>query len=513
MTLSDLLTIAGIILAVIALIKERYRKPILLRFKRKDWYELIGFIIILHYLLAFEWLLDKMSFLNIFVFSFCPPASTWAYLLMILILIWVYRKAFQMPFPIENSEKLLKFYESELQKKHYLNLADVIEKYHKNSIIEYIKSSQQEESNIIPSYQDSKSKPENRKICNRDNIYGNKLLYRIIYNTDFIEYIAQNNPVFFTDLIDYMSFKHHGNKEFINAFLNALVTCKNELFVKELRATYRENNIPKVLQEKKYLILSSLFRNMDVAENNEVWTGVANAALIDMENEATKESSPLRQMNVELDSDYLWNFPIQIAIAFFHIMIMQKLFVGIKHHMWLQNYRYLTIAILKNIKNKEDYDPTAETPSRNHKLLETIQKNMKTWIETITDQEKCKNSEDMYLVIVECIVNCIGHIATNDSLSEASKAHLVNIPWECIIKLNNGDGDTALEDKIADKFIELLAKKKELTGHVNRHDEFLAIMHSIFEKGDDPSFDGIAKTRRVNFGKKVLNLTHASPHH
>ena len=111
MTVSDLLTLIGILLAVFAFISERNREYVFLKFSKVHLGLLIFAFIFIHYLLSYEWWRDKIAFVSIFELDGFPLSSAWAYIISVITLFLAIYKIFVGNFPLSNRKKVLKYYE------------------------------------------------------------------------------------------------------------------------------------------------------------------------------------------------------------------------------------------------------------------------------------------------------------------------------------------------------------------------------------------------------------------
>lgn len=86
MSISDVLTIIGLLIAVIAILSENKREYVL--FRLSYWHYLlfgVGFILI-NYLVFYEWFIDRIALLYLFENENLPFPETWAYITTILLL-------------------------------------------------------------------------------------------------------------------------------------------------------------------------------------------------------------------------------------------------------------------------------------------------------------------------------------------------------------------------------------------------------------------------------------------
>ncbi len=99
MTVSDLLTLTGILLAIIAFISERNREYIFLKLSNFDLGLLVILFLYIHFLLTFGWWRQRIISLQIFEFEGFPSPAAWAYILSISVLTYSIWRIFFGAFP------------------------------------------------------------------------------------------------------------------------------------------------------------------------------------------------------------------------------------------------------------------------------------------------------------------------------------------------------------------------------------------------------------------------------
>lgn len=507
MTLSDLLTIFGIILAIIALISERNREFIFLKFSRKNILLLIIFILYIHFLISFDWFLKIFPSLSFFECNDCPSSNGWAYMLTITTLIWLLWKIYSAIFPLDNREKLLNYYENQILKGNFSFLANLIEKYHLDQVVEYIKTVKNIQiSNPTGLWhfdqQEYLTEYEN-KINTTELIYGNNLLFRIIKNEEFVIKVSNAYPYFFTRIISEMDNKEVKDADFTNLFLKSLIIAKNKQFFNEIRNNQNATKFDTYQIEKQRPILYSLFNNIKVAELNEVWRAVGEQAILEMEEEAKKPFSPLREANREQDKDTIWSYRMQNAIWFFDIMIRQAIKEDITYHMWLFYYWYFIKSIMKNISEVNDYEPQSVIPSRNHEFLESIISKSCDWIKVVIKSKKTSISKS----ITTCMGKCVYEIAISNKLNDKTKHYLIDWQWKTIITLWGVDGTEEILEKIVNDYFEALSKPiMGLDYYPTEKIEYTRIIKLLYEKRDTPKFiTTLEQERVVRFKKTVID--------
>ncbi len=435
-------------------------------------------VLYIHFLISFDWFLKVFPLLSFFDCSNCPSSNGWAYILTITTLIWLLWKINKAIFPLDNREKLLNYYENQILKGNFSFLADLIEIYHIDQVVEYIKT------------------VKNIKISNPTGLWH-------FENEEFVIKVSNVYPYFFTRIISEMDNQEVKDADFTNLFLKTLIVTKNKQFFNEIRNNQNLVEFNTYSIEKQRPILYSLFNNIKVAELNEVWRAVGEQAILEMEVEAKKSFSPLREANREQDEDTIWSYRIQNAIWFFDIMVRQAIKGGITHHMWLFYYWHFTKAILKNIPNINNYEPESAIPSRNHELLESIISKSCDWIYVVIKSKKNAISKS----ITTCMGKCVYEIAISNKLSDKTKHYLIDWQWETIITLWDDNVADEILEKVVNDYFEALSKPiMGLDFYSIKKNKYTRIMNLLYEKRDTPKFTStLEKERVIKFKKEVID--------
>lgn len=199
MQLSDLISIVGVLLAIIAFINENERLFIWNKFSKTDIILIIVSFAFIHYLLFFEWFKGNLSVLKTFSFSNFPSPNTWAYLVSLGLLIWILYKIFIAGFPKVNNTKVLEFYDFLLNKKEYDLFFNLIKKYNFTSLVS--KNAQTREDKSI-------------------------LVNLIFSNKRFLESTAEYNFDFFHSIINSQTIQ----EELIENYIESQILNENSFF-------------------------------------------------------------------------------------------------------------------------------------------------------------------------------------------------------------------------------------------------------------------------------------------
>ncbi|WP_430412703.1 hypothetical protein [Kordia sp.] len=258
MGVSDLLSLIGLFLAIIAFLDSSERKFILNKFSNRDFFLVSLYLILVNYLIFYQWWTNQIEFLNYFEFEGFPNTNTWAYFISIILIFWFLYKIMYAYFPNENKDKVLQFYKYLIAKKEYQSLFSYIEKYDFKKL----------RSKKVDSFQ----------VILLEEIIGNKLFLKetASYNFFFIiellntndNKVLENNFIY-SQLTDQNSYTLM-NIESPNQSFFKLLFHNDEFFLKSIDHNLRHNMSDLILLNK-YILKFYLFTSQKkIVENTEV---------------------------------------------------------------------------------------------------------------------------------------------------------------------------------------------------------------------------------------------------
>ena len=452
MTISDLLTLIGILLAIIAFVSERTREYIFLKLSKKELWLLAFSFLYVHFLLYYQWWREKLECLGKFEFDGFPTSETWAYIISVVTLFYFSWKIFYGNFPLSRKDKLLSYYKKLLLKNDISFLAELVEKYHLEDVVEFLKKKKSikiknETGHWALDHQEY-LKQYHKVIKGKKITYGGIIYGNIILNDTFLDNAANINPYLFTKIIQQLNDNELKDVDFVNRYLKVLMTNKNGSFFREIRNNQNLGEFDAYKIEKERPILFTLFNDITVCSVNQAWRGVGEPAIIEMQEEAKKEYSVLRESNREQDNDTLWSFRITIAIWYFDIMVRQSIAQNVNNHMWMFYYYHFVKEIIANMQDLPFKESDLNRKSRNFDLLESIFMKMMDWKNVILKSKNDYLTKSVY----DCIGECTYELAITDKLRKDDKNYLINWVWEDLIQTYAQDNNS---DEIINKIINI----------------------------------------------------------
>lgn len=450
MNISDLLTLLGILLAIIAFISERNREYVILKLSNIEITIILILFLHIHFLLSYQWWIEKFEFLKHTQIEGFPTPDAWAYIISISLLLYSIWKVFFGHFPLSREKSLLSYYKKLLLRNDIPFLAQLIEKYHLQQVIKFLKKKKtiriEDETGIWQIDSKKYLKAYDIAIKGRELVYGNTIYYNIILNDAFIDNVANSNPYLFSQIIQELNEEDLKDDNFVNRFLKILMTSKNGNFFREIRNNQNLGQFEAYSIDEERPILFALFKDINVCSINQAWRGIGESALLEMHEEAKKEFSVLRESDREKESDTTWSFRITTAIWYFDIMVREAIRQNNDNHMWMFYYRHFVNVLISNMQELPFEKCEINRTSRNFDLIEGVFSKMMDWKDVIIKSKNNKLSKSVY----DCIGQCIYEVATTDKLREDDKNYLINWIWVDLIK-SVGEDDRSRE--IVDELI------------------------------------------------------------
>jgi len=510
MTISDLLTLIGILLAVFAFISEKNREYVFLKFSSFQLGLLVFSFFFIHFLLSYDWLRDKFSCLSLFESEGFPSPSAWAYIFSLTTLFWAVAKIFRGNFPLANRERVMKYYEKLLLQNDIAFLAELIEDYHLENMVAFIRAKKTIKApNATGQWRiDDKAylKEYDKVINTAPLIYGNNVYYRIIQNDTFIDSVANINPYLFATIIGELNSKDLKDDQFVNRFLKILIINKNGNFFREIRNNQNLGDFDAYRIEEERPILYSLFKDINVVSINQAWRGIGDQTILEMYEESKKEYSSLRESDKEQENDTIWTYRMTIAIWYFDIMVRQAISQNINDHMSMYYYKHFVEAILSNMDDLPSPVSEQNRQTRNFDLIEEIFTKMMDW--------KDVSVKSKHYLLTKCIYDCIGQciyeLAISNKLNDDDKHYLTNWVWEDLIKtfaeeINQG----AAIEEIITQGIEMFKKPSMLFSMTYRNEErnaYLKVLAELWKDRDTPILSGVVGERADRFKSEVIDI-------
>jgi len=363
MTISDILTLITLLLAFIALISERSRKHLLLKFGIIEYLICILLFLFINYFVFIDefekadLIINSQYFKN---FGLSSPKH-YSYIISLILLFYIIYKANWGFYKYGKYHDVDEYYKSLLFNGEISYLLDLIERYHLSDIKRYLNLREQESKKIPEKISWRQKEPTlvekiKSKIsllfsilfsgykANRLN-YARSVLFEIINNPQFLNQAVKIRPYFFAGIqYHFKGIKKHTNLEHFNAnFMRILVFEKNYWLIHELKEfAYSGDGLP--ILDKSNIILSSLLKDLSASDNTTVYNALRDAALQELHEESQKERSIF--LNEHKDDEQLWQSSVYIATYIHFLIVEEAIRINYKYHFWVHHLRRITEELI-----------------------------------------------------------------------------------------------------------------------------------------------------------------------
>lgn len=417
MNLDSLITVAGLFVAVYAIIPRVRRLEISLRFGRLGWLILFVALASILYLQFYQTFrsLGLTPGYNLSRWSITTSNASFIILLLMSLGLYAYLRVKKI-----SKSNVVKFreYVFELSReKKYSELFSLIEgnifqiariyngNYTLSRLKKYLKSHSTEcpdlqallaeiegkHKQAKPTIRDKAAKML-RKIMvsisyllpsqDREKDVAKEIVHEVLINRNTVNAISEIRPYF---ALQMLSLELYENNEFIDTYLRCLAEDTKSVLYHEIRNNQNLAHRDSYALPKRNKLLYYLFADCKVAEKYGVYKPVGEFVIAHLDILYSRSApdpynEPMGDFheNGQLESELL------VGIRFFDIMITSALYQNIQWHMWLYYFPHFVERILRNLApNEKLVDPYAEWPAKYHYALYVITSCLCKWIEAV----------------------------------------------------------------------------------------------------------------------------------
>lgn len=435
MEIGNVLELIGIIIAVIAIISERNRNYIFLKFTKLDFAIISLTFLVINYLIFYSWFRKRIEFLSKFEIEHFPNQSTWSYFITLLLLSYFVYKIFFAKFPNSNIENVRSYFLKLLNEGEYIFLSRIIEKEYLSTIPEYlnkIKEFKPEIKRRFPNqvYYEELFKKREEYLKQENLLFESMIYHNVILDSNFIESIAKQNPYYFTDILKCINKDKISNEKLFQLYLTTITRNKNRHFKKELFSNYSINLDSDYSFDEDSEIMKSIVDDASVASTNLVWKGVAESAIDELNEEIRKPNSILRDKDIEYINSEKDDYLVTWAIQFIDILVRASIVQKINDHMWLFYYPIFIRLMLTNLEIEVDQDKLTNRSTLTFQICEDMISTINDWI-SLSKVNDLHNSSN----IIDCMGRVIWEIGSTDKFNAETKTYLINWSWSKFVNI------------------------------------------------------------------------------
>lgn len=457
MTIDSLLTIIGILIAIYAIKPRSDKYDIKLRFRKRDWIIIVVSLILVHYLLFFDFF-NKKNLSPNFGFhrwGIYPEDMAYFVILLTFLVIWIDIQSFKL-----KRGKICRFkelYFSIIWDENFSDLISLLEKHIEN--IRKIAKNDYFLIRIKKKYTPTPffiNKPRSTEKKNKFSINIMKYLAKLIpeHNKEkeaaqeilnslltterIIQYVAQNRPYFGIELLKYSTYKLG---EFRDIYFTYLLNDPFSIWYSEIKNNQNLERGHKYDIPKENKLIHFLLSDANVAKNLAVYQSIGEYIKNKLDALARSDNNDSYNYSIDdFDEVGRYRSPIWTGIFFFDIMVSSALHQDIRDHMWLFYYPHFVGRIIRNMDFDTDMllEPSRSLPNRYSYLLSEIFSNLRYWIKEVKEIDINQSNVVMRKINIShengnipkssiiAIGRCLWHVI-NSELPERLKSYYLDI--------------------------------------------------------------------------------------
>lgn len=494
MNTSDIITILSLIIAIIAIISEKNRKHLLLKYGALDISTYFVLFLLINYFVFYEEFYSVNLYFNFLYFENfgLKNPNNYAYIISLFSLFLVLYKINFSFYPASKKTKVLDYYKSLTENKEIIYVLDLVDRYHIRDIQTYIRQSKDyDPDDKSRMFERFARKKDTLQIINQciNNVFcflfpsfkANKLsyaqyvLYTLINDPVFIILSANLRPYFFSNIIQYFTKQKKGSfpDDLVNKFLFEIISQKNFWLIKEIKESENQDYGQTEGFFNNNRIIAALIKDLSVAAENEIWRPFGEQAISEIENEYDLgiNSKLFHQYRT---TDLLWEYKCFLSIKFFKILIIEaivKNYVGTQFGLYY-NW-HITKALLKNL-DQVDLHNKEEVDTYHHFLIEEINDILLFWITLAND----KQHDAIYIDIVRYTGEQINDLMLSKNFGEERKKRFL----DRILRLYCTLEEKGKTDDIRNRIEKILLKPSALTKKSHPYYQYIKYAWTDFDK-------------------------------
>lgn len=446
MSVSDILTILSIAIAILSISYASDRKIWLYKFSKWDccicalWFVITNYFIFFDFFHAHGWYFPELMRTD----GFYLRPKTWAYLTTIVSVIYFVCKIYANRFPRSRYKALTDYYLTLINTNFFL-LMNYLHEFHEKKLEKYIHAFNQAIEKRIKAQKDE---PEfdglfadSEKSEDDAPSLSGLILSKIIFNPIFINESVRQQPVAFLDFVHGLKYSDiEGSQELVESYYRQLISRRNVCLTEGLNRT--ENFVSTgELGNTAYRLTDShfaqlTFENLAFTCRMKVWHAFGEEGLKD----ACTNNFFGQEVNEWRDAQYHVT-PARICLKFYDIFIRE-----LTNH-WYKDqeeeaefiYLHYLYMIGRGVWANFHGDLNDLNKSYVKKLFDDILSNMRDWLSCMERHNRLQHQSEI-LNIIKCII-------TLDDYPETLRVEAAKWLLETILDLSR-------ERNIAESFVD-----------------------------------------------------------
>jgi hypothetical protein len=210
-----------------------------------------------------------------------------------------------------------------------------------------------------------------------------RVFERIFLSVPFVKYLAAARPYFGLDVLRVN--KAFFAERFLKMYMDALLSNTDSVLYEEIRQNQRIGPHDRYLIDPLNPLINFFFGEQFRANELKLYKPLGDAALEQLERLGLhRPSDQYRQPTRDYFDNGRWRCPLFASRCLFDFMVTEALHRGVHWHMWLMYFEAWTERIVQNMAalDRRDIDLSREWPTPYHYLLYEIIDTQRQWIQT-----------------------------------------------------------------------------------------------------------------------------------
>ncbi|MBW7892375.1 MAG: hypothetical protein H3C48_15385 [Chitinophagaceae bacterium] len=331
MTISDIITLVSLAIAIIAILSEKNRNHLLFKFHIVDYILFLLCFGLINYFVFYESFFTRGLYISQLYTNWgLKNPKNYAYLISIGILIYFFYKIWYAFYPYSKLQRVMSFYSRLIENNEIPFLLDIIDRYHKIDIIKAVEQTKdydtKDDIRQLRFHKETSKEKVKRRLnevikflfpysWQNRKIYGVNVLYNILNDHAFMVLASNQRPYLFADIFSHFKKSKRDGfpKELVNLFLSELIHQKQFWLKRELQDSQNHDTGQPEWFFENNRILAALIQDLSVADVNEVWRPFGEAAIHEIEDERNLgyESKMFKEFK---EKQFLWEYRTYFSI-------------------------------------------------------------------------------------------------------------------------------------------------------------------------------------------------------
>jgi hypothetical protein len=489
MSISDIITLVALILAIIAILSEKNRQHVLLKFYVVGYVYFIVAFALINYFVFYDSFYSRGIFIRQLYFDGfgLNNPKYYAYLLTLALLAYLFFKIWFSFYPYPNLQKVVNFYRVQIEQHEIGLLLGLLEKYHLSDITKMISKSKDYDPKA--NWRDFERQSFRKKMKNawmtlmrflfpfsqiNRNIYAVYVLHNILNDPAFTVLAANQRPYFFAAIFEHFrkSKRDAFPRDMMKVYITEWINQKNFWLQKELRESQNHDSGQPEWFFTQNKIIASMISNLDVADVNEVWQPFGQLAKEELEEERLRGYDSKLFLKFR-EEHHLWEFKTYFAIEFFYILVIEAIRRKYtESHFFLHYYWYIVNDIVETL---EEYPPKGQdTRTVYDEFIDKIVGKTFHWLELCNRYDH----PSLYLDVLNCLGSIIAILCRSEVIAKDTKTDIIERLLGRYCRLENGAQTNSIRQKIG----EILLKPSMTTQAADEYYKLIGIAWDEFDK-------------------------------